>query len=86
MALADVDRAAVYRAIEEFDRLGRQRFLDTYGYGPAREYFAVDGERRYDSKALVGVAHGFVNGQRHLRASEFSGADRTVGIHRPASE
>ena len=63
----------------EFDRVGRDQFLRTYGYGPAREYFVVEGGRSYDSKALLGVAHGFVEGQERLRASDFSGGHRTVG-------
>ncbi|GAA3635713.1 hypothetical protein [Microlunatus ginsengisoli] len=79
MSLAEIDRSAVLDAMAEFDRLGRHQFLETYGYGPAREYFVVEGGRSYDSKALLGVAHGYVDGQEALRPSEFSGGDRTVG-------
>ncbi|BDZ64112.1 hypothetical protein [Agromyces mangrovi Wang et al. 2018] len=52
------DRSAVDRALEEFDRLGRDAFLHTYGFGEARDYFLVTESGRYDSKAIFGVAFG----------------------------
>ncbi|CAE6801884.1 HNH endonuclease [Paraburkholderia domus] len=60
MAFADVnDPAAVLKAVEEFDRTGRDPFLEHYGFGKARDYFlAIDG-KRYDSKAIFGAAHGY---------------------------
>ena len=33
----------------------------------------------YDSKAIVGVAHGFLPGEQPLKAAEFSGGEATVG-------
>lgn len=58
MALKDLTSAqAVVRAIEECDRLGRAKFLSTYGFGPADEYILAYNRRFYDSKAIVGVAH-----------------------------
>lgn len=78
MALRDVDRRCVLRAMEEFDRLGREEFLARYGFGPAREYFVVEGGRRYDSKALVGAAHQFTSDARALSPSEFSGGANVV--------
>ena len=51
------DRAAVEWAMAEFDRLGRDAFLYQYGYGEAKEYFLVAEDRRYDSKAIFGVAY-----------------------------
>lgn len=60
MAFANVnDRAAVLKAVEEFDRKGRDVFLEEYGFGKARDYFLVVDGRRYDSKAIFGAAHGY---------------------------
>ncbi|MET8986956.1 HNH endonuclease [Nonomuraea wenchangensis] len=78
MALSNLDREMVLAAIEEYDRLGRDAFLERYGYREARDYFIIYQGRRYDSKAIAGVAHRGVNG-RALRASEFSGGAATVG-------
>jgi 5-methylcytosine-specific restriction protein A len=81
MALTDITAAEVARAIEEFDRLGRDAFLQAYGFAPARRYLLVHDGRRYDSKAIVGAAHGFLPGQGPLRARDFSGgADHAVGL------
>jgi hypothetical protein len=49
---------AIKLAIEECDRLGREQFLSTHGFGFAREYVLRYGGKEYDSKAIVGVAHG----------------------------
>ena len=63
MALADLTSAdAVFRALEEFDRLGREEFLARHGFEKARRYFLVRNGQRYDSKRttlrmLVAVGH-----------------------------
>jgi 5-methylcytosine-specific restriction protein A len=50
------DPEAVVGAIEEFAALGRERFLQRYGFGPSREYFLrVDGVL-IDTKPLVAAA------------------------------
>lgn len=59
MALADIHREHVLQAVAKFDRFGRERFLDRYGFGPARSYLLIDSGREYDSKAIVGVAHAY---------------------------
>ena len=65
---------AVTSAVAEFDRLGRTRFLETYGYGPARTYFLDIKGRLYDSKAVLGVAHRYQFPARGpLKADQFSG-------------
>lgn len=56
------DVAAVERALEEFDRLGRHAFLQKYGYGEAREYFLVTESGRYDSKAIFAAAYEYQHG------------------------
>ena len=79
MALGDVTAEGVERAMVEFDRLGRTAFLGQFGFGKAREYFLVHGAGRYDSKAVVGAAHGYDRPDLGpLRAQDFSGGDATV--------
>ena len=78
MALRDLtDSQAVLNAISEFDRLGRERFLEKYGFGRATAYFIELDAKRYDSKAIAGAAHGHQYG-KPLRHDEFSGGDATV--------
>jgi 5-methylcytosine-specific restriction protein A len=79
MPLGDLTREAVLRAISEHDVLGRDAFLTKYGYRPARSYFIVHEGRRYDSKAIAGVAHGYLSKpSAPLRAAQFSGGEKTV--------
>lgn len=73
------ERSAVLQAMVEFDELGRDAFLARYGYGPARSYFVMHDGKRYDSKAIVGVAVGKqFPASGPLGASEFSGGEATV--------
>lgn len=80
MGLGDItDRQAVLHAIAEFDDLGRDRFLAKYGFGRSRAYWLVHDGKRYDSKAVVGAAHGYVPGASGpLRAAEFTGGEASV--------
>ena len=65
---------AVRAAVAEFDDLGRNAFLERYGFGPSRTYFLKVGDRLYDSKAIVGAAHGHQNPELGpLHADQFSG-------------
>jgi 5-methylcytosine-specific restriction protein A len=79
MGLADISRREVLAAIAEYDRLGAEAFRERYGFGPARSYYLVQDSKRYDSKAIVGAAHGFLPGRSPLTAAEFSGGAATVG-------
>jgi 5-methylcytosine-specific restriction protein A len=79
MALKDITRNAVLEAIGNCDRLGQDSFLERYGFDHARQYLLVHDGKRYDSKAIVGAAHGFLPGERPLTAGEFSGGEATVG-------
>jgi MoxR-like ATPase len=68
------DRQAVLDAIEECDLLGREAFLDKYGYGTAKEYFLRYKGNYYDSKAICGAALGYQHpDQGPLGNDEFSG-------------
>jgi MoxR-like ATPase len=80
MALADLtDPTAVVKATEEADSLGRQGFLDKYGFGESRGYFLMHEGKLYDSKAIVGAAHGFQYPDRGpLRSSDFTGGEQAV--------
>ena len=83
MAMADITASEVLKAVEEFDRLGREAFLHAYGFHPARRYLLTHNGRLYDSKAIVGAAHGFLPGLEPLRAHAFSGGlDHAVGLLR----
>lgn len=76
-----VSREFVERAIEEFRRLGRTEFLNTYGFGKAREYFihVPESDEWFDSKAIVGVAYGLQFPDKGtLSADSFSGGEATV--------
>jgi hypothetical protein len=79
MGLRDITRAAVMDAIDEYDRLGQDEFLGKYGFDRARSYLLIHNGKAYDSKAIVGVAHGFLPGERALSARDFSGGEATVG-------
>ncbi|MCX5086912.1 HNH endonuclease [Streptomyces sp. NBC_00401] len=67
-----ISRDSVLRAIAEHDELGRDAFLGRYGFGKAQSYVLVHEGREYDSKAIVGVAHKWHQGEP-LAANRFSG-------------
>ncbi len=72
-------RDSVLAAVAEYDALGREAFLEKYGYGKAEQYFIEIDGRRYDSKAIVGAAFGFeFPEQGALRPNEFNGGAATV--------
>jgi hypothetical protein len=65
--------------MNEFDRIGRDKFLRKYGFGPSRAYFLRRDGKYYDSKAIVGAAYGYQYPQKgQLRAEDFSGGENTV--------
>jgi 5-methylcytosine-specific restriction protein A len=70
-------REAVIAAIHEYDQLGKDAFLERYGFGEARSYFLVHDEKEYDSKAIAGVAYKNQFGTL-LGAADFSGGHATV--------
>jgi 5-methylcytosine-specific restriction enzyme A len=78
MSLSDLTPEAVRQAIAEFDRVGRESFLSTYGFGKARGYFLVHNGQLYDSKAIAGVAHHYLPGRLPLTSEEFSGGENAT--------
>jgi 5-methylcytosine-specific restriction enzyme A len=79
VALRELSRREILQAVAEYDRLGQDRFLEKYGFGAARSYRLVVDGKTYDSKAIVGAAHGVLPGQEPLAAADFSGGAATVG-------
>ncbi|GGP45777.1 HNH endonuclease [Saccharothrix coeruleofusca] len=77
-ALSEIGRQEVLRAIAEHDKLGAEEFLKRYGYGEARALLLVHEGRHYPSKAIVGVAHGFLPGRTTLRPKDFTGGIASV--------
>ena len=69
---------AVHATLAEFDAIGREAFLSTYDFGPAKGLYLVRDGKRYDSKAIVGAAIGRLPGRTPLRASEFTGGVASV--------
>jgi hypothetical protein len=68
----DVTRDDVVRAINEYDRLGPERFFSQHGFGPSRSYELVWDKRRYPHKAILGTAYELATGQR-LASGDFEG-------------
>jgi hypothetical protein len=62
----------VLAAMQEYDRLGPERFFAQHGYGPSRSYELIWNERRYPHKAILGTAYEIATGQR-LAPGDFEG-------------
>ena len=69
---ADVTHGDVLRAINEYDRLGPDRFFSEHGFGPSRSYELVWDQRRYPHKAILGTAYELATGHR-LGSGDFEG-------------
>jgi hypothetical protein len=67
-----VTRADVVRAIQEYDRLGPERFFSEHGFARATTYELVWDERTYPPKAILGTAYELATGQR-LASGDFEG-------------
>ncbi|WP_406093232.1 HNH endonuclease [Kitasatospora purpeofusca] len=67
-----ISRDDILKTLQEYDELGRQAFLDLYGYKEARKYLILHDGKAYDSKAVAGVAHKHQHG-RPLACGELSG-------------
>ena len=52
-----VSRGDVLRAMEEYDRLGPERFFAEHGFAPTTTYELVWDDRRYPPKAILGTAY-----------------------------
>ena len=78
----DVTRADVVHAIQEYDKLGPEKFFSEHGFAPTTTYDLLWEEHRYPPKAILGTAYEFATGQR-LASGDFeggkSGAVRVLG-------
>jgi hypothetical protein len=72
IAWDQVTHADVVRAIQEYDRLGPERFFSEHGFAPTTTYELVWEERRYPPKAILGTAYKFATG-RPLGSGHFEG-------------
>jgi hypothetical protein len=75
MSWSAVTTEHVRRAIAKCDELGLVDFRSEYGFGEALVYDLVYDGRRYDSKAILGVAYIYANGER---PRHYSGGAATV--------
>jgi hypothetical protein len=72
VAWGKVARDHVERAIQEYDRLGPEKFFSVHGFAPTTTYDLVWDERRYPPKAILGTAYEFATGER-LASGDFEG-------------
>ena len=72
IAWDNVAHTDVVRAIQEYDRLGPERFFSTHGFAPTTTYDLVWEERRYPPKGILGTAYELATGER-LASEDFEG-------------
>lgn len=73
------DRLAVEAAMDEYDRVGRDAFLQKHNFGPALRYFVTRNGKRYDSKAIYGAAHEIqFPDDGKVSSADFSGGEKPV--------
>ena len=54
--IRDITRKAVFLAIKEFDRLGKEAMLEKYGGGFSKRWYVRFGGKHYDQKLLLRAA------------------------------
>ena len=62
----------VKHALEDYDRLGPERFFAEHGFAPTTTYRLVWQGRDYPPKAVLGTAYEFATGER-LASGDFEG-------------
>jgi hypothetical protein len=67
-----VTRDHVVRALQDYDRLGPEKFFSAHGFAPTTTYDLVWDERRYPPKAILGTAYELATGRR-LASGDFEG-------------
>ena len=76
MSLTDIRREHVLQAIEKCNEYGRDEFLKKYGFQKSISTWLIHNGRSYDSKAIIGVAHGYARPDLGpLTPSDFSGGE-----------
>jgi len=79
--LSVIDTKAMKKAIEEYDQLGREKFLKQYGFSRSSKFYLHYNKRLYDVKALVGAAYRHATGRR-LANNMFGGGAQTNAVFR----
>lgn len=69
---SEVSYDDVMRAIQEYDRLGPDKFFMEHGFAPTTTYELICNDRGYPPKALLGTAYEFATGRR-LASGDFEG-------------
>ena len=73
------DPNAVEAALDEFEAIGRDAFLEKYGFGRAQKFVIERNGASYDAKAVLGAARGYQFPDRGpLRAVEIESNDASV--------
>jgi hypothetical protein len=67
-----VSRDHVLAALQEYDRIGADKFFAQHGYGPSRSYELYSNDHHYPHKAILGRAYELATGQR-LAPGDFEG-------------
>jgi AAA domain (dynein-related subfamily) len=80
--IADITADAVNLALDEFDQIGRDAFLQRYGIDAAKGYFVLRNGRKYDAKAVLGAAHGKLPDKLPLKHDDFYGGERAARVVR----
>ncbi len=76
MPLNDIRHEHVLQAIEECNQCGRDKFLEKYGFYKSINIWFIHNGQSYDSKAIVGVAHGYARPDLGpLASGDFSGGE-----------
>lgn len=57
MMLREITRADVEKAMEVFDASSLDDMLTTYGGGKSTRWYIAEGQRRYDQKLILRMAH-----------------------------
>ncbi|MFF8292593.1 HNH endonuclease [Streptomyces sp. NPDC016309] len=78
MVKGAISRDDILKTLAEYDNLGREAFLDRYGYGEASTYMLVHDGKEYDSKAIAGVAHKHQHGAALTRKQLSGGVGHAV--------
>jgi hypothetical protein len=79
MALGDVRHEDVLGAVAILDdAVEGPKLLNQLHFGPAKYLRLVYRGRFYDSKAVVGIAHGLGAGRDYLAAGHFTGGEESV--------
>ncbi|WP_141521679.1 hypothetical protein [Novosphingobium sp. PC22D] len=78
-----IDREAILAAMDDCDKLGLEDFLEKNAFGMPRDYWVLrpGSTARYPAKAIVGVAHGHVQGGAVLKNADFNGGNGPGGAN-----